>query len=208
MNISNLVTGGAISYTSTGGLYGGMNVDWSKVPTKDYNSPPTSDIRSMVRNNARLYADATNDDERARLKKEADTLFHKYVSQAAPDRKKLLAGAQTAIKVYEGSSPLKINIRRSKNSIDYLIEAQNKKLKTEISFEGGSVVAEADGRYTVKLGGEDAISITSTGIKFIPSGAELTAQKEIVDFWNSTCSAKTAENQARGFCNGGMDIKV
>jgi hypothetical protein len=208
MNIASI--GSGISYS--GGLYGGKNVDWSKVPTKDYNSPPPGDIRSMVRQNAREYANATNDDERARLKKEAETLFHKYVSHAAPDRKKLLANAQFAINTFYETSELKPKMTRSKNMIDYFIEAQIKNVKykrvKEISFDGGSVVKEGDGRYTVQLGGEDAISITGSSITFIPSQAELNSQQEIVDFWNRNRAGATAENQARGNYNGGIDIKA
>jgi hypothetical protein len=211
MNITNISSG--ISYSSKGGLYSSNNVDWSKVPTKDYNSPPPSDIRSMVKQNARQYANATNDEDRARLKKEAEALFHKYVSHAAPDRKKLLAGAKTAIATMGGSSQLRPQFTRSKNAIDYLIEAQNKNSKQkrikEISFDGGSVAREADGRYTVKLGGEDAISINGSSIKFIPSEAELTSQKEIVDFWNQNINSTIAENQARGYSiDGRIDIKA
>ncbi|MDR0903753.1 MAG: hypothetical protein LBM59_03900 [Ruminococcus sp.] len=211
MNISSISSG--ISYTSRSGLYGGKNVDWSKIPTKDYNSPPPSDIRSMVRANAREYANATNVDDRKRLKKEADALFHKYVSHAAPDRKKLLAGAQTAISAFGETSQLDIKITRSKNAIDYFMEAQYKngtlKRIKEISFEGGSVVKEATGHYTVKLGGEDAIKITNSSIEFIPSRAELNSQKEIVDFWNQNVVGAMTENQARGNYNGGgIDIKA
>jgi hypothetical protein len=209
MNISNSLQNSAISYKS--GIFGGKSVDWSKVPTKDYNSPPPSDIRSMVRNNARLYANAATDEERTQLKKEADALFHKYVSHAAPDRKKLLAGAQTAINTFGEVSNLNIKITRSKNAIDYFMEAQNKNKNhvIEISFDGGSVVAESGGRYTVKLGGEDAISITNSSITFIPSQAELNSQQEIVDFWNQNRCAAITENQARGNYNsGGIDIKA
>jgi hypothetical protein len=206
-----LTLGSGILYTSRSGLYGGKNVDWSKVPTKDYNSPPPSDIRSMVRQNAREYANAATDEDRKRLKKQADALFHKYVSHAAPDRRKLLAGAQTAINTFDGTSQLKIEITRSKNAIDYFIEAQIKKQKhvIEISFDGGSVVAEGGGRYTVKLGGEDAVVITDSSITFMPSPAELTAQQEIVQFWDLNRVGAITENQARGYYNGGgIDIKA
>jgi hypothetical protein len=207
MNITNSLQCSAISYKS--GFFGGKSVDWSKVPTKDYNSPPPSDIRSMVRNNARLYANAATDEERTQLKKEADALFHKYVSHAAPDRKKLLAGAQTAINTFGETSSLNIKITRSKNAIDYFMESQNKKHVIESSFDGGSVVAESGGRYTVKLGGEDAISITNSSITFIPSQAELNSQQEIVDFWNQNRCAAVTENQARVNNNsGGIDIKA
>jgi hypothetical protein len=216
MNISNSLNSSSIRYTSNSGQLGGKKVDWSKVPTKDYNSPPPSDIRSMVRNNARLYANATSDAERTRLKKEADALFHKYVSHAAPDRKKLLSSAQLAITTMGGTSKstqFKPQFTRSKNAIDYFIEAQNKNSKKkhlkEVSFEGGSVVKEADGSYTARLGGEDAISITASGIKFIPSQAELTSQKEIIDYWNQSLGGAIAENQARGYYNdGGIDVKA
>jgi hypothetical protein len=203
-----------------GGIYSSKNVDWSKVPTKDYNSLPASDIRSMVRQNARQYANATNDEDRTRLKKEAEALFHKYVSHAAPDRKKLLSNAQMAIATMGGSlqsSNFKPEFTRSKNAIDYLIEAQNKKGKKngiqkrikEISFEGGSVAREADGRFTVMLGGEAAISIKGSSIKFIPSQAELNSQKEIVDFWNQNINSTIAENQARGYSiDNRIDVKV
>jgi hypothetical protein len=208
MNITSISSG--ISYT--GGFFGGKNVDWSKIPTKDYNSPPPGDIRSMVRQNAREYANAATDDERTRLKNQAETLFHKYVSHAAPDRKKLLAGAQNAKNVIEGTAPLNIEITRSKNMIDYFIEAQfkngtQKRIK-EISFDGGAVVKEGDGRYTVTLGGEAAISITGSGITFIPSQAELNSQREIVDFWERNRAGAVAENQARGIYPGGIDIKA
>jgi hypothetical protein len=216
MNISNNLVSSSIRYTSNSGQLGVKNVDWSKVPTKDYNSPPPSDIRSMVRNNARLYANATSDEERTRLKKEADALFHKYVSHAAPDRKKLLSSAKMAIATMGGvekSAQFKPEFTRSKNAIDYFIEAQNKNNKKkhlkEVSFEGGSVAKEADGSYTAKLGGEAAISITGSSIKFIPSQAELTSQKEIVDFWNQSLGGAIAENQARGnYSNGGIDVKA
>ncbi|MDR0946359.1 MAG: hypothetical protein LBM87_01240 [Ruminococcus sp.] len=211
MNISSVSTG--IRYTSNSALFG-KNVDWSKVPSKDYNSPPASDIRSMVRQNAREYANATTDEERTRLKNEADTLFHKYVSQAAPDRKKLLSSARTAIGAM-GSSvaarrSFKLKITRSKTIIDYFIEAQNKnkKKRYEISFEGGSVTKESDGSYTARLGGESAISITATGITFIPSGAELKSQQEIVDFWNQNRTAAIAENEGRPSRVGGIDVKA
>jgi hypothetical protein len=211
MNISNVST--SIRYTSGSGLFGGKTVDWSKVPTKDYNAPPTSDIRSMVRQNARQYANATNDEERTRLKKQADALIHQYVSATAPDRKKLLASAKMAIPALGKAPQWKPKITRTKNAIDYFIEAQNKNKKfkqkrvKEISFDGGSVAAEADGSYTVKLGGEDAVSITPSGITFIPSPAELNAQQEIVDFWNQNRTAATAENQARGIIsNSKIDI--
>jgi hypothetical protein len=211
MNISNISSG--IRYTSNNGPSGGKKVDWSKVPTKDYNSPPVSDIRSMVRNNARLYANATTEEERTRLKKEADALFHEYVSCAAPDRKKLLCGAQMAITTMGGSPEFKPKFTRSKNAIDFFIEAQNinskKKYLKEVSFEGGSVAKEADGSYTAKLGGEAAIRITASGIKFIPSPAELKSGQEIVDFWNQSLGGAIAENQARASYNdGGMDIKA
>jgi RimJ/RimL family protein N-acetyltransferase len=191
----------------------GKNVDWSKIPTKDYTSPPPSDIRSMVRQNARQYANATNDEERARLKKEADALFHKYVSHAAPDRKKLLAGAKTAINSLGGASNFKPKFTRSKNAIDYFIEAQQKnstqKCLKEISFEGGSVVTDGSGRYNVKVGGEDAISITGSDYTFFISQAEITSQQEIVSFWNQNCGAAMAENEARGYNNSdGLDVKV
>jgi hypothetical protein len=213
MNISNGLVSSGIRYTSNSGQIGGKKVDLSKVPTKDYNSPPPSDIRSMVRNNARLYANATTDEERTRLKKEADTLFHKYVSQAAPDRKKLLSSAQMAIMTSGGPAQLKPQFTRSKNAIDYFIEAQNKsgnkKIVKEISFEGGSVTKEADGSYTARLGGEAAIFITASGITFIPSPAELNSQKEIVDFWNQNFGKAIAENEARGYYNGGgIDVKA
>jgi hypothetical protein len=138
MNISN--AGNGIRYTSNSGLYGFNKVDWSKVPTKDYNSPPPSDIRSMIRQNARQYANATTDEERTRLKKEADALFHKYVSHAAPDRKKLLSSAQMAITTMGEPTQFKPKFTRSKNAIDFFIEAQNKNNKKkhlkEVSFEG------------------------------------------------------------------------
>jgi hypothetical protein len=211
MNITGMSS--SIRYTSKGGQFGGQKVDWSKVPTKDYTSPPPSDIRSMVRNNARLYASATTDEERARLKKEADALFHKYVSHAAPDRKKLLSSARLAMTTMGGASNFKPEFKRSKNAIDYFIEAQNKnsnkKTLKEVSFEGGSVVKESDGSYTVKLGGEAAISISGSSIKFIPSRAELNSQKEIVDFWNQSLGGAMAENEARGYYNdGGIDVKA
>jgi hypothetical protein len=216
MNITNMSSG--ISYTSGGGLYGlTKNVDWSKIPTKDYNSPPPSDIRSMVKQNARQYANATTEEEKARLKKEAEALFHKYVSHAAPDRKKLLSGAQTAIAAMGGNSQLVPQFTRSKNAIDYFIEAQIKKGNIigdinrikEISFDGGSVTKESNGRYTVKLGGEAAISINGSSIKFIPSGAELTSQKEIVDFWNQNIGSTIVENQARGYSvDSKFDVKT
>jgi hypothetical protein len=191
----------------------GKNVDWSKIPTKDYTSPPPSDIRSMVRQNAREYANATSDEERARLKKEADELFHQYTSHASPDRKKLLRSAKTAITGVGGGANFKPEFTRSKNAIDYFIEAQNKNSKQkrlkEVSFEGGSVAMEADGSYTALLGGEDAISITGSGYVFHLAPSELTAKNEIVDFWNQNLSGAMTENQARGYYNsGGIDVKA
>jgi hypothetical protein len=219
MNITGLARNNSLVQKAAGGLYGGFRVDWTKVPTKQNNLPPMDEIRKSVIKNAKEFANATSQEEKDRLAAESQILFTQYESHVAPDRKKLLDNALKAIEKAsgEGAGKSKSDIFEPLTIFDYLIEADKKEKGMEYdkpySFDGGTVTAAhtTSGlpHYTVKAGGQDAISINPrSGVSFYSTPAERVVRQDIVDLWFNTRDNTVAENSARNSYSGGIDVKV
>jgi hypothetical protein len=217
MTITGLGRNSILQQKAAGGLYGGFRVDWTKVPTKQSNLPSMGEIREKVIENAKAFANATSEDEKDRLAAESHILFTQYESHVAPDRKKLLENALEAIEKASGEKKSKSDIFEPKTIFDYLIEADMKEKGMEYdkpySFDGGTVTAAhtTSGlpHYTVRAGGQDAISIDPTsGVSFYSTPAERVARQDIVNLWFNTRDNTVAVNSAKNYSGGGFDVKT
>jgi hypothetical protein len=220
MNISVIDRSNRIGQSTYGGLYDGYRVDWTKTPTKQAGLPSMDEIRKKVKENAKAFANAVSEKEKDRLAAESQILFVQYESHVAPDRKKLLADALETIEEINGkgtgSGKSKSDIFEPKTIFDFLIETDKKEKGMEYdkpySFDGGTITAAhtTSGlpHYTVKAGGQDAITIDPrSGVGFFSTPAERIARREIVDVWFNARDKEVADNEKKKY-NAGSEIDL
>jgi hypothetical protein len=220
MNISSISRSNRIGQSTFQGLYDGFRVDWTKTPTKQSGLPSMAEIKKSVIENAKAFANATSEKEKDRLVAESEILFVQYESHVAPDRKKLLDNALKTIEKEsgKGTGKAKSDIFEPKTIFDFLIKADKKEkgmeYDKEYSFDGGTVTAahSAEGfpHYTVKVGGQDAISIDPRGgVGFYPTPAEQVARQDIVNVWFNARDNEIADNIKQNYNrSGSIDVKA
>jgi hypothetical protein len=178
-----------------------------------------AEIKKSVIENAKAFANATSEEEKDRIAAECKILYVQYESHVAPDRKKLLASALETIEKESGKSSgkRKSDFFEPKTIFDFLIEEDKKKKGMEYdkpySFDGGTVTAAQTAyglpHYTVKAGGQDAITINpGSGIAFFSTPAERVARRDIVDTWFNARDKELADNRKQNYNPGLIDIKA
>ncbi|MCL2637580.1 MAG: hypothetical protein FWD48_04340 [Oscillospiraceae bacterium] len=192
---------------------GGLNPDWSNIPTKNMTKLTKDDIRAQIRDIAKQEASATDDKERDDLAKKRQGLFTAYESFGSPDRKTLFDDALDIIRRNAGNLLKKGGeTPEQKDVFDFINERDFKKagfapgseethvptlralgMRFDESFDlanNGSVRATSTAQRGVSFeifsGREQVLNIKRDGsVSHKSTDEEKALKKEITDFYNS-----------------------